>query len=250
MTMGTGFLEVVTTTANGALPVPNAKITIFNGDNILYELVTDESGIGKSVPLEAPPVELTLDPNYDGIPYSICDVKAEAEGFTTAIVHGVEILDTETSILPIDMTPALESGQIHDYYTPPHNLVSPEERRMERPPEAPARPSPRVLSEVIIPEYITVHLGRPDNPNARNVRVPFTYYIKNAASHEIFSTWPPTSLEANIYCIISLTLNRIFTAIRRLGMYRIHIIAQKNCRNQLRFKSQNFKINWYDFRTS
>jgi len=222
--MGTGFLQVLTTTAGGALPVANAKITIFNGDNILYELVTDENGIGKTVPLEAPSVELTTDPNYDGIPYSICDVKAEAVGFATAIVHGVEILDTETSILPIDMTPALENGQVHDYYTPPHNLVAPGDRRMDRPIETPGSLSPRVLSEVIIPEFITVHLGRPDNPNARNVRVPFTYYIKNSASHEIFSTWPPASLEANIYCIISLTLNRIFTEWYRVRGHNFDMI--------------------------
>jgi len=204
--MGTGFLKVVTSTANSALPVPNAKITIFNGDNILYELVTDESGSSETVPLEAPAVELTRDPDFYGVPYSICDVKAEAEGFTTIIVHGVEILDTETSVLPIDLPPSLEEGTTIEYASPPHNLVSGEQRAQEGPTE-----SPRVLSEVIIPEYITVHLGRPDNPNARNVRVPFIQYIKNSASHEIYSTWPAASLEANIYCIISFALNRIFT---------------------------------------
>ena len=173
--MGTGFLQVTTTTANGALPVPNAKITIFNGDNILYELVTDESGNAETVPLEAPAVELTRNPEFMGIPYSICDVKAQAEGFTTTIIHGVEILDTETSLLPIDMIPSLEDGSAIDMYTPPHNLVSGEQRSVERPHEA-----SRVLSEVIIPEFVVVHLGRPDNPNARNVRVPFKEYIKNA----------------------------------------------------------------------
>jgi len=216
--MGTGFLKVVTTTAEDALPVPGAKITVFNGDNILYEMTTDESGISKAVPLEAPAVELTTDPGFDGIPYSVCDVKAEAKGFMTAIVHGVEILDTETSIVPINMVPALEDGQVVEYNTPPHNLVSDEPRQMDRPGD-----TTRVLSEVIIPEYITVHLGRPDNPNARNVRVPFTYYIKNAASHEIYSTWPPASLEANIYCIISLTLNRIFTEWYRVRGHRFDI---------------------------
>ena len=208
--MGTGFLEVTTSTANGSLPVPNAHITVFNGDNILYEITTDESGIGKPLPLAAPAVSLTLDPSYTGVPYSVCDVKAEAEGYATVIIHGVEILDTETSILPIDMVPSLENGAVIEHNVDHHNLTSDEQRRMDVPPPA-MPPRGRVLSEVIIPEFITVHLGRPDNPNARNVRVPFTYYIKNAASHEIFSTWPAASLEANIYCIISLTLNRIFT---------------------------------------
>ena len=61
-----------------------------------------------------------------------------------------------------------------------------------------------------IPETITVHLGPPDS-NARNVTVPFTDYIKNVASSEIFPTWPENSLIANIHAIVSLTLNRIYT---------------------------------------
>jgi len=171
--------------------------------------MTDESGMTQEVALEAPARALTLDPNFEGVPYSVVDVKVEHEGFATAIVHDVEILDTETSLLPVNLLPA-EDGRVVEYDTPEHNLVSNEVRQMERPGEF-IPPSGKVLSEVVIPEFITVHLGRPDNPNARNVRVPFTYYIKNSASHEIFSTWPPASLEANIYCIISLTLNRIFT---------------------------------------
>ena len=203
--MGTGFLQVTVETGD-ILPIANAKVTIFNGDNTLYILETDESGVTKSVPLEAPAVQLTLDVDYNGIPYSICDVKVEAPGYTTVITHGIEILDTETSIVPIHLLPSLENGAVVEYDSPPHNLVSGAQRGQEGPAE-----SPRVLSEVIIPEYITVHLGRPDNPNARNVRVPFKEYIKNSASHEIYSTWPAASLEANIYCIISFALNRIFT---------------------------------------
>ncbi|MGN1410207.1 MAG: spore cortex-lytic protein, partial [Eubacteriales bacterium] len=37
----------------------------------------------------------------------------------------------------------------------------------------------------VIPETITVHLGKPDEP-ARNVTVPFADYIKNVASSEIY----------------------------------------------------------------
>ena len=36
----------------------------------------------------------------------------------------------------------------------------------------------------IIPEYITVHLGSPDDGSAPNVTVPFVDYIKNVASSE------------------------------------------------------------------
>ena len=62
-----------------------------------------------------------------------------------------------------------------------------------------------------IPETITVHLGHPDDPTARNVTVPFPDYIKNVASSEIYPTWPEEAIRANMYAQISFALNRIYT---------------------------------------
>ena len=62
----------------------------------------------------------------------------------------------------------------------------------------------------VVPEFVTVHLGLPDQP-ARNVTVPFTDYIKNVASHEIYPTWPEEAIRANVLAQISYTLNRIYT---------------------------------------
>ncbi|MBE6542517.1 MAG: spore cortex-lytic protein [Ruminococcaceae bacterium] len=62
----------------------------------------------------------------------------------------------------------------------------------------------------IIPENITVHLGRP-NEAARNVTVSFADYIKNVASSEIYPTWPESAIRANILAQISFALNRIYT---------------------------------------
>lgn len=70
----------------------------------------------------------------------------------------------------------------------------------------------------IIPETITVHLGRPDEP-ARNVTVPFTEYIKNVASSEIYPTWPESAIRANILAQISYTLNRVYTEYYRSRGY-------------------------------
>ena len=67
-----------------------------------------------------------------------------------------------------------------------------------------------MLQKVIIPEYITVHLGAP-NSDARNVTVPFRTYLKSVASSEIYPTWPEEALRANIYAQISFVLNRIYT---------------------------------------
>ncbi len=62
----------------------------------------------------------------------------------------------------------------------------------------------------VIPETVTIHLGRPEAA-ARNVTVSFADYIKNVASSEIYPTWPENALLANIYAEISFALNRIYT---------------------------------------
>ncbi len=74
----------------------------------------------------------------------------------------------------------------------------------------------------VIPDYITVHLG-PPNSNARNVRVPFTEYIKNVASSEIYPSWPENAIRANIYAQVSFALNRIFTEYYRSRGYNFDI---------------------------
>ena len=73
-----------------------------------------------------------------------------------------------------------------------------------------------------IPTYITVHLGAPNEP-AENVTVPFTDYIKNVASSEIYPTWPEASLRANILAQISYTLNRVYTDYYRARGYDFDI---------------------------
>lgn len=74
----------------------------------------------------------------------------------------------------------------------------------------------------VIPEYITVHLGRPNEP-ARNVTVPFADYIKNVASSEIYPTWPESAIRANILAQITFALNRIYTEYYRSRGYDFQI---------------------------
>ena len=75
---------------------------------------------------------------------------------------------------------------------------------------------------VVVPEYITVHLGPPDS-NARNVTVPFVDYIKNVASSEIYPTWPESAIRANILAQISIALNRIYLEYYRSRGYDFDI---------------------------
>ena len=73
-----------------------------------------------------------------------------------------------------------------------------------------------------IPQQITVHLGAP-SANAANVTVPFSDYVKNVASSEIYPTWEESALRANILAIVSFALNRVYTEFYRSRGYDFDI---------------------------
>ena len=75
-----------------------------------------------------------------------------------------------------------------------------------------------------VPQYITVHLGAP-SANAENVTVSFPEYVKNVASSEIYPTWEPAALRANILAIISFALNRVYTEFYPSRGYPFNITA-------------------------
>ena len=229
--MGVGYLTINTRTAFDALPVAGAQVTIKGEDGtVLYEAVTDENGSTDFFPLTAPDVQHTLDPHWNKPAYSVVDVTVRAKGYVTSQIHGVEIVDTQRTILPVQLHP-LEEGftahaelEEHINIPPVGLLLSAENRQIGPPDQSASGPiSPFVLNEVIVPRYITVHLGTPQNAAARNIRIPFIDYIKNVVSSEIYSTWPHNSLVANIHVIVTFALNRLFTEWYRSRGYNFDI---------------------------
>lgn len=75
-----------------------------------------------------------------------------------------------------------------------------------------------------VPQRITVHLGSPSS-NAANVTVPFSDYVKNVASSEIYPTWDESALRANILAIVSFALNRVYTEFYRSRGYDFEITS-------------------------
>ncbi len=75
-----------------------------------------------------------------------------------------------------------------------------------------------------VPQRITVHLGAPSE-NAPNVTIPFSDYVKNVASSEIYPTWDESALRANIYAIVSFALNRVYTEFYRSRGYDFDITS-------------------------
>jgi hypothetical protein len=86
----------------------------------------------------------------------------------------------------------------------------------------------QVMNEVVvIPEFVVVHDGPPSDPNAANYYVRYRDYIKNVASSEIYSTWPDSTLRANILAIMSFTLNWVYTEWYRNKGYNFTITTSE-----------------------
>ena len=214
--MGKGFLQIQTSTAGGVVPLGGASITVKNEENqIVYEFRTDETGNAPKVALEAP------DLNAPGPPFKMYKVLISAPGYTTIAYEGVMITDTSTSILDVVMTPVVvgQENEVIHLNIGGHKLYHTETPQQVEQPQLEMQEMSfgsigRILPEVTIPNFVRVHLNRMEIP-APVERIPFIEYIKNVASHEVWDHWPEEALIANIYCIVSLTLNRIYTEFYR-----------------------------------
>lgn len=219
--MAIGYLTIQARTAQDAVPLAGVRIRILDDvGRSVYELTTDENGEAALVSLETVGRELSLDPYYSGKAYVGYDVFAQAAGFHSIHVTGIPIYEKETAILPLSFVP-LSEGQRSTGATEIVIGKPAASMREARYQEAPVD-EPRVLRQVIIPNPITVHLGRP-SAYASDVQVSFTDYVKNVASSEIYPTWPEASLRANIYAIITFALNRVFTEWYRSQGYSFDI---------------------------
>ena len=183
--------------------------------------------------MDAPNIEYSLQPS-DVKPYSEYIVEVIAQGFETVQIRGTQIL------------PAVEALQNVPIGSPNTTNRKSRKRQTEviydiaahtlwgnyppKIPESSLKPlsAPTgfvVLDEPVVPEFIVVHDGLPEDTSAENYWVPFREYIKNVASSEIYSTWPDQTIYANVIAIISFTLNRVFTEWYRNKGYNFTITS-------------------------
>ena len=214
-TAATGSLQVDVVSNENNHPIGDAEVTIsYTGDpdSILEKVTTDSSGQSETVSLSAPPVDLSLSPGL-AQPYSEYSLFITAQGYEPVAISGTQILADTDAIQPVRMTP------VKDETTPDTPITIPDHTLYgDYPPkiaEAEVKPVAEtgeiVLSRVVVPQTIIVHDGVPTDPTATNYYVPYSDYIKNVASSEIYATWPRETIIANVLAIMSFTLNRVYT---------------------------------------
>ena len=216
--MAQGYLQVDVVSDANSFPVQDADIVVARTeepDEIIEETRTNSSGQTENLPLDAPPLELSLSPEETERPYAEYTIRITAPGFEPFVVSGTEVLADVTAIQgirlrPLSNVPAGEQTEI--VKIPDHTLYG---DYLPKIAESEIKPvietGEIVLSRVVVPQTVVVHDGVPTNASAANYYVPYRDYIKNVASSEIYATWPRSAIVANVLAIMSFTLNRVYT---------------------------------------
>lgn len=228
----TGLLQVHVVSIQNNFPIQNAVVSISPSNRsteILEQLRTNSSGQTEEVALPAPPESISLNATAanNEQPYAEYDLHIEAPGFQPVNISGTEILSGTTALQPVSMTPeSEETSPEKDIIIPDHTLYGTYPPKIAEPEISPVRESGEiVLSRVVVPETIIVHDGVPSDRSAPNYYVPYRDYIKNVASSEIYSTWPESTIVANVLAIMSFTLNRVYTEFYRNRGYDFTITS-------------------------
>ena len=216
--MAQGYLQVDVVSDANSFPVQDADIVIARTeepDEIIEETRTNSSGQTENLPLDAPPLELSLSPEETERPYAEYTIRITAPGFEPFVVSGTEVLADVTAIQGIRLRPLsnVPAGEQTETVTiPDHTLYG---DYLPKIAESEIKPvietGEIVLSRVVVPQTVVVHDGVPTNASAANYYVPYRDYIKNVASSEIYATWPRSAIVANVLAIMSFTLNRVYT---------------------------------------
>lgn len=180
--------------------------------DVLAEADTDSSGLTEFFRLPAPPVSYSLEPG-ESRPYARYRLTVTAGGYEPLTIDGLEILAQTDSLQTVALRPLASPPYPFDpivitdntlYGDFPEKIAESETKELTEGGEI-------VLSRVVVPETIVVHDGAPTDRSAQDFFVPYRDYIKNVACSEIYATWNPAAIRANVLVILSFTLNRVYT---------------------------------------
>lgn len=224
--MQDGFLTISVIDSQTNRPIQGANVNIYSvadesgesSSTVYSNLKTDLSGQVTNLSLSAPDLSYSMSPS-DIRPYSIYNIEVSIDGYETVIIDGTQILPTIEARQNIPIQ--LKKRSRNSYSRQNEQVYNIEEHTLygnypPKIPEADLKPLPPptgfvVLDNPVVPEFIVVHDGLPENTSAPNYWIPFKEYIKNVASSEIYSTWSEQTIYANVIAIVSFTLNRVFT---------------------------------------
>ena len=110
---GQGFLIVQVSTAGGAIPLPDAIVTVRDYDpenggnvgNVIASMITDRSGKTPILPLPAPSRTLAQAPGSDILPYALYSVDVMTDRYYENYYANVPIFDGIVAVQPAVLQP-------------------------------------------------------------------------------------------------------------------------------------------------
>ena len=105
---GRGRLTVTVRSANGALPVEGALVTITSEGAVIGVSTSDESGNTDTLEIPTPPKSASLSPGYVGLPYSTVFIEVDKDGFYSGQYIEVPIFPDVLTVQPVNLLPLPE----------------------------------------------------------------------------------------------------------------------------------------------
>ena len=194
--MSKGSILIYTSAAGQAAPLPGVTLTVTDAAAASAPGSSPMRTLCRSRRPARPDAAYSLDAaNTTVQPYALYRIEAAPDGWQPLVLNGVQVFDAQQTVARLNLLPAgaapasavSRTGEVEtDIVTiPPHTLFAG---------NGGSGPVPKellpgsVLTRIVVPKKITVHLGKP-SANVRNVTVSFQSYIANVASSEVYPTW-------------------------------------------------------------
>lgn len=226
--MSRGYLTINVNDYETDFAIQGAQISIYyihrNTDEwelLCDKLETNISGQVRNLELYAPNISLSEYPENER-PYSRYAIEVKKEGYEDTIISGIQVFPIIEAIQNVKLKKLGNQYSIlSSFNIDEHKLYAGYEPKIIEDDSK----SMFVLNQVVVPEFIVVHDGLPNDDSAPDYWIYFKDYIKNVASSEIYATWPKSTIYANIVAIISFTLNRVYTEWYKNQGYRFTITS-------------------------
>ncbi|MDD4125109.1 MAG: peptidoglycan-binding protein [Eubacteriales bacterium] len=220
-----GTFRIILRKGIGFTPASGAVIQVARGGAAAASVYADANGEAH-ITLPSADFYKSQIPSPPSLPYVAYEIKASLAGYIPVLFKGVQIFPGIVTSCRYDMirTPDQPKKRNDVINIPPHKLSTGVPTIRAEDNNTMEADLCSAVSEVTVPENITIHLGAPTSDD-ENVTVPFIDYIKSVASGELYPTWPEAALKTNIIAEVSMALNRIHTKWYRARGYNFDITS-------------------------
>lgn len=102
---GKGHLTITVRTANGALPIAGALVTVSADGEIIGVFTSDQSGNTGVLEIPTPPKSASLSPGFQGKPYATVFIEVDKDGFFSGQFISAPVFPDVLTVQPVNLLP-------------------------------------------------------------------------------------------------------------------------------------------------